>query len=436
VGYGTGPRKSAHEKAAQTWAVDHGYAGVLLWRRDGASLQQAPADQRHRLHQALFCVRAEFADGLWLASWDHLGDLTTRELVCAEIWANGGQVVVDGQVIDPEGAVPPEQQLLRDLATAGTRLREAAFPREAGSDDPDIGSWDSDWERTRLAYKLREDFQLTYQEIADFLNTAEYASARGRSFTPSNIQNLLTHHTQDLRPRGSDARLPGSAGVHGSILATYGPDAENLKSAADAYNATLSKRYKDVLAIPEHPAVIGDGAEGTGLDPTVRRLRTLVLLTAAEFVGGVYVSSADAFGSPIVRELIYAQLWQAGASVIVDGILVDPENRGDPVTAVLRPAARSGTRLHRALRAHDRNTIIDEGTTLRAAQVLAQTLRAQGRTLEWIARRLNDEAIPTRKRVGRWSASAVSQVLGSAPPADRVRSTECGSGSAAIEDRL
>lgn len=115
---------------------------------------------------------------------------------------------------------------------------------------------------------------------------------------------------------------------------------------------------------------------------------------------GVLVSSAESFGSPIVRELAYGQLWQAGADLIVNGIPVDPEDCADAVTAVLRPAARSAARLHAALRAHDSGTIIGDATTVEIARNLAQALRLQAPplTLEQIAQRLEDEAIPTRKR--------------------------------------
>lgn len=420
VGYYTGEREEGRERWAEEQVVANGYGRVLLWRRDGAKLQSAPAEQRRRLHEALFCIRARYAFGLWIPDWTVLGDVTTRELICAEVWAAGGDVIVGDRTIDRDGAIPAEQRPLRELARVGARLRNEAFPRENDPDDPDIGLWDGDWETARLAHKLYQGFgDLTYAEVADFLNATDYATKTRKLFTAGNVKHLIDRNSADLRSsRSSDVQAPASGGGKRFCLFCYGPDAEITLPAAETYNDNLEEPYERVRAISEHRDVTGDQAEGSGLDPTMRRLPALLAVAASTPAAGmgavgVFVSSAESFGSPIVRELVYGQLWQAGADVIVNSIPVDPENCADAVTAVLRPAARSGARLHAALRAHDSGTIIGEATAVELARKLAQELRRQAPplTLEQIAQRLEDEAIPTRKRAGRWGASAVRELL-------------------------
>ena len=195
-------------------------------------------------------------------------------------------------------------------------------------------------------------------------------------------------------------------------MITYGPDAEDLVAAASEYNQSLPAPFEHVHPMVEPADVIGDGAEGRGLDPELRnKLRGVLLSASIGIFGAVYVSSPESFGSPVARELAYAELWRAGASVICGGEPVDPDNLSDSVTAVLRPEARSGARLYAILRAHDQHTILDEEATLAAARQFAMKLRARGYTLERIADRLNEEAFPTRRRTGAWSGSAVGEIL-------------------------
>ena len=205
VGYGTGPRTIQRETEAARWAKANGVPGTLLWRRDPSSLLKAPVERRHRLHQALFLIRAGLAEVLWLPSWEVLGGiLANQELVCAEVWASGGRVVVDGVEISPDDPIPGEQRMLRDLAGAGRRLHQALDPRQdwdSELEEPDLGAADTEWDQARLAFKLREDFRLTLAEVAHVLNLAGFTTTTGRLYSQGTVKHLLARHTDDLRVR-------------------------------------------------------------------------------------------------------------------------------------------------------------------------------------------------------------------------------------------
>lgn len=136
----------AEERILDRW-VTSSTARLLLWRREGASMAAGRIEQRTRLHQALFCIRAGFADTLWLPSWEVLGDSWSRALVCAEVWLAGGDVMVNGSIIEGAGA---EGDVEHEVATAmeWSRLCAHADPRrtvQEGDAAADIGECRSKW---------------------------------------------------------------------------------------------------------------------------------------------------------------------------------------------------------------------------------------------------------------------------------------------------
>src|SRR5665647_623043 len=97
LGGATTPTAQRERTVAQKWATAND-GQILLSRRDGESL--GSLDSRNGLHQALFCLRANLANVLWLPRWGVLGDVATQELVCAHVWAGGGEMVVGEEAID------------------------------------------------------------------------------------------------------------------------------------------------------------------------------------------------------------------------------------------------------------------------------------------------------------------------------------------------
>lgn len=399
---GTVLSEVAHDEMdrAEAWAAQN-EGRILLARRDGQS--EGTLVARHGLHQALFCLRAGLANGLWLPRWAVLGELGTRELVCAHVWAVGGEVVVGNEVIDFFGVVPQAQQAIRELARTSVRLLTVADPRakicDESSQDLDIGMWDRDWERARLAHKLRMDFRLSLAETAHVLNAANYSSQSLPGHSAASVQRLLTEHHLDLKAHmRSRVDTPALSEALGEVaLVTFGEDAEALLPAATRYNASLSRPFPNVLELPQW----GD------LD---RDLRVLVLGFTAPMFGAVYVSHESVLGTLLHREALYGHIWRYGGSVVVAGKLVNPDAEVATDHRVLRELARSSARLFAILRAHDSDTIVDEGA-IKAATDLARSKRELGWPYEEVADLLNRECFLTRKGTGAWHSASVRELL-------------------------
>jgi hypothetical protein len=386
---------------AEAWAAQN-EGQILLCRRDGQSEGSLVA--RHGLHQALFCLRANLANVLWLPSWSVLGELGTRELVCAHVWAVGGEVVVGDRVIDYFEAVPQEQQGLREMARTSVRLLTIADPRAEVRDPSsqralDIGEWDDDWERARLAHKLRMDFRLTLSETAHVLNSANFSSQAQRGHSGASVQKLLAEYHGDLmvRTRSSVQTPAVSAALGGVALVTFGEGAAALLPAATRYNASLSRPFPNVLQLPQW----GD------LD---RDLRVLVLGFIAPVFGAVYVSDVSVFGTLMHREALFGHIWRYGGSVVVSGNPVDPEAEIATDHRVVRELARASARLFAILRAHDADTIVDEGP-ITVATLLARSKRELGWSYDEIADLLNRECFLTRRGTGAWHSASVRELL-------------------------
>jgi hypothetical protein len=290
--------------------------------------------------------------------------------------------------------------------------------------DADIGAYEGGFETARFAHKLREEFCLTFDDVAVVMNTDGYVTKTGKRYIAATVKHLVDDYWRDLRiHRTDEAAAPGTAGLDGTVLVTFGADREALLPAARRYNETLSKPYPNVL-----PFDVGSDARG-GREPGADdapdpALADLLRLVGARLIGTVCVSSEEAFGHAAMREVAYAQLWRNRAAIVVDGEPVDPRAAVDPHTAVLRRAATSGALLQAKLRAHDSYTLTHDEVSLETARSIALRMRnplvpgERRHTLNEIAEHLNREAFPTRKRSGEWSASAVRELL---PPALRDR---------------
>ena len=399
---GSATSASAHQETerAEAWTAQN-EGQVLLARRDGESANTLSA--RHGLHQALFCLRANLANVLWLPGWEVLGDVATQELVCAHVWAVGGEIVVHGQVIDYFGVVPEAQQVLRDMARTSVRLLTTAAPRrevpDESTQDLDIGEWDNDWDRARLAHKLRMDFGLTFAETAHVLNAANYSAHSQRGHSGASVQALLATHHEALHvlTRASAGIPSHSAALEGVALVTFGQSAAAQLPAATRYNATLSRPFPHVLALPQWGELDRD-------------LRVLVLGFIAPVFGAVYVSDESVLGGLLSREALYGHIWRYGGSVVVAGDPMDPDA---PIAAshrVVRELARSSARLFAILRAHDADTIVDEGP-IKVATTMARSKRVLGWSYDEIADLLNRECFITRRGTGAWHSASVRELL-------------------------
>lgn len=419
VAYGiAGSRNERSErKAAQAWAAEHAI-GVLLWRRDGESTCTDQIEGRTRLHQALFCVRAGFAQGLWFPSWSVMGNLAAQELVCAEVWAAGGSIIVNGAIVQPAA-----ESTLQLQAQTWVRLADRLDPRQIdheGGTEPDIGEWDSGEQRARLARKLRDDFELTLDDVADFMNRTRYLTQTGKEWSGANVKHLLDHHRADPPRRAAQILSEqGEGALTAPVLATFGPDAVQLVDEATLYNQGLSRPFSFVF-----PIVGNDGQP----NPAHQQLSDLadsspiyqlLLGGGGRVFGSVYASSEYTFGATAAaRELVYANCWRDGVVVVIAGEPVDQGASVDEETAILRAAARSAVRLRAMLRAHDEDSVADERHSLQAARNVARNLASQNPNssgekwlLREIATHLNREGFVTRKRVGEWHASSVRELL-------------------------
>ncbi len=400
----------AEERILDRW-VKSSTARLLLWRREGATMAAGRIEQRTRLHQALFCIRAGFADTLWLPSWEVLGDSWSRALVCAEVWLAGGDVMINGSNIQRAAA---EGDVEHEVATAmeWTRLRAHADPRRTVRESDaaaDIGEYAGVWESGRLARKLRDDFELTDEKIATFLQETNYATSTGRPFSGSNVNALLRNHEADPPVNLQDLEAGSSSSPAGRVMVAFGADAHALVGAAEAFNAARLRPCAGVVAIETtthdsaSPELAGDRAERAGL---------VMLLTYLPLIGGVYVSSESGLGRTAEeRAIVHAHARRHGVPIIVDGTITPADPAED---STLTRAATSVVALHAVLRAHDAQVLHDDRLSLDAARQRASAMRAEDeeRTYQRIAHTLNKEGFTTKKRIGRWSASAVRALLG------------------------
>lgn len=179
-----------------------------------------------------------------------------------------------------------------------------------------------------------------------------------------------------------------------------------------AHRAELGIESEQVLVISEPAEAAGRGGEGGGTDLGRRSgLALLFLWAQVGRLATVYLPTGEEFGGPAEREVVYAHLWHRfGLPVVVAGTAVNPDNTSDAVTALLRPLAEAAVALSMLLVAHDYGPVSGQRRDERYAKARIRELRARPMTFDAIARTLQDEAVPTRKRVGEWSAPSVREL--------------------------
>ncbi len=384
---------------------------VLLWQRDAEDAAAAPLHLRRGLQQALFCLRTEIADDLWLPRPSDLPSEAQREIVLAEVRAAGARLILGDQLVTDEG-LSVELAPVRQMARTATALRDTLFPRRRADhpEDPSpIGLMDGAYECARLAHKLYLDLRLTQEQIAEVLDHDEWATfGQGRRFTNATVNQLLTRYVGDLRddtPRRTSAR---------DWLSTKARDAvyrRGSKAAPAEATADETRTAPDPVELEEDGSLIGVG-EGNGR-PLHERPQLLTLLEMARtgYVRAVHLSSGSEFGGVSDREVALAHLWhRLGVPVLVEGTPLSPDNDRDAVTALLRPLAESAVRLSLALVDHDYGPLADSRRDEAFMKRRILELRRQGLSYDAVATRLEREAVPTRKRSGRWHAAAVREL--------------------------
>jgi len=151
---------------------------VVLWRADDATTPDARVDRLLGLQQAMFLVRADLVDALYV---HRQSDLPSEDLalIAAEVDAAGGTLIVADRVITSPRDLSDEEPVV-ELAQVGASMRAAIAPRLSGTsgvfdeEDLDIGASDTRADAARLAHKLREEFLLPGPVIGDLIADAEY----------------------------------------------------------------------------------------------------------------------------------------------------------------------------------------------------------------------------------------------------------------------
>lgn len=416
VAYGPATRNpdgyeaSKQERDLKSWADAH-RSSILVWRREGRSTLTKPIELRTRLHQALFCIRANFADDLWMPSWPSTWGAWDEALICAVLAPYGGRLTVDGSQRRPETTDP----YVRDART-WMSLLERLDPRKMDSDGPDdpadIGAHLGAQEAARLAIKLKDDFGLTDSEIAAWLEEHDYESRHGTPYTAGGLHHLLTGPpiSVDIERTSLHDPSPRHSGIAPRLaVATFGIDADRLVDRAQQWDSRQP-----------HPTGVVAPVPGESSDPGADlgdRADLVTLLALSPVLSAVYLGSGKSLATrPQDRAFLFALLEHHGVTVIVDD---------EPTTGACRSEdsvldygrARSAIQLHQQLRAHDVGTVDDPDLSLTKAYELAQSLRDQQlrRTLELIAGHLNEEGIPTRRGTGQWWAASVRGLLERGP---------------------
>jgi hypothetical protein len=360
IAYGLTSTKElkAEEEAAELWTRHHGME-LLLWCREEAKTSRDRVESRPQLHHVLFCLRAGDAQGVWVPDLCVFGDQVAQDLACAEAWSTGAVILVDGEVMTPE--VKTEQQR---LAWAWVRLSDRLDPRQTEPDDylalvPDIGEYDGEWHCARLAQKLLDDFELSVDEIAAYMNKARYRTEAGHAWSGAKVQSLLERHPGERGLRSEYVFAEnGHAGLTALALMTFGPDAEELIPAGTAYNKGLSRPFDHVFPIMGDDGLPNPKSLGLPDLEESSQISQLLLGARCGLVGCVYASTEEAFGeSTAVRELVYANCWPHGVVVVIAGEPIDPMAILGDEAMLLRQAARSAVRLRAILRAHDADSV-------------------------------------------------------------------------------
>ncbi|QEV06867.1 hypothetical protein [Streptomyces prasinus] len=378
----------------------------MLWRIEAESRGRREAGDRPALQEVLFCVRADLVDGVQVDSWEDLGGPITRALVYEEMRACHASLVVGGKSMALDDSLPGVRQDVHDQVRAACAALRRLVPRQEGKHSHlDIGRGLSTNEVVRLAHKLHVGFQLTLPQTAEFLNQAGYywwGPQGEQSYNKQKVHRLLEGSVWDEdRPRTVDGeRIRAgershqiSLGVFDAVL-VYEADSDEDYAARVREVQEIAKRYERGIAVPFSP-----GTAGFGL------MDLLQWMTTSVPIASLYVADSSVFVDELEREVVYAWVQQFGLRVF-------EADEAVPLIAEERSVIREVVKTYAALRMHDSCTVSESSRSIEHARVWARHLKNEGSfSLEEIARRLRLEAIPTRKRRGGWSRSAVRELL-------------------------
>lgn len=409
----SGAATELQSRQLHAWATDHN-CELLVWRREGRSALTRPIEFRTRLHQALFCIRADFADDLWIHEWPREWGPWDEALIGAVVGSHGGRLLVEGSVrrLDPSD---PNVRHAGEWMKLLNELDPRKVTREGPEDLADIGAYLGTEEATRLAFKLRDDFGLTESKIAVWLEKYDYESPSGTPYTAGGVHHLLNGSVVSAldveRASIHDAREKSRSPLPKVVVATFGPEAEGLVARAEEWNLRQADPAGLVVAVTDG-GLISDPATAMSSREDLKRLLSILPVVAA-----VHLSSEEALATdPADRMFLVALLEYHGIQVVVDGDLLPSTRQRDAEAAEYRQA-KSALLLHQQLRAHDKGTVQDPDLSLEAAFARAMKKRDQdfNRTLDRIARELNEEGIPTRRGTGQWWAASVKALLERGP---------------------
>ncbi|MEU0443810.1 hypothetical protein ABZ202_29460 [Streptomyces sp. NPDC006186] len=378
----------------------------MLWRTEAESRGRGEIGDRPALQEVLFCVRADLVDGVHVGSWEDLGGPITRALVCEEMRACHASLWVGGESVALENSLPGVPQDVHDQVRAACAALRKLAPRQEGKQGHlDIGRGLSENEVVRLAHKLHVGFQLTLPQTAEFLNDAGYywRGPQGVQFyNKQKVHRLLEDSAWDEGPPQSvdGERIRAGGRSHQTSLGgldamlVYEADSDEDYVARSREVQEIAKRYGHFLAFLFSP-----GTSGHGLTDLLQ------MVTTPMPIASLYVADASVFADESEREVVYAWVQQFGLRVV-------EADEGVPPIADEYPVMREVVRTYAVLRMHDSCTVVERSRSIEHARAWARRLKSEdGFSLEEIARRFRLEAIPTRKRTGGWSRSAVRELL-------------------------
>ena len=381
---------------------------IVLWRLDDITTPDVAVDRLLGLQQALFLLRADVVDALYV---HRRSDLLEEDLatLAAEVKASGRRLIVEGQRVTGPHQVSRAPELI-ELAEVGYRLREAVAPRLNSRDglhadeDLDIGSLDTKGDAARLAHKLRAEFTLPLHEVATVLDAASYCY-RG-------VPLCWSKQTADRLIRGareviSEETLDEAWGA-GRTSRLFADLRLRLIYARQGWEGATDGAHVKL----EGPDLTGQVAGAPGLDAADRPvLVDVVRLLRSGIVQVLVIPDSRIFGSATIRELVLAEAWACGARTEVDGSPLTNADTCEPGVEHVRRAAGIAARLHRALRVQDRASICipwDDRVQIAIMQAVDQHPERNLSDRD-LADLLNRKVIPTLSGRGSWSHSQARQ---------------------------
>jgi hypothetical protein len=372
-------------------------AQLLTTRYDGRSLENAEAAERPGVIEALFCVRANLVDAVWVPDWHHMRGASTRAVVCVETWQAGGEIFVGTEHVTPDHLAALVGGELVEHTCAATALMHELSPRRTsrlGGSRDDLSMSASESSLARLAHKLHNEFRLPLQDVAEILNHAGLIPPQVPRLSTSRISTTLSDFQDELYS-STPEQASNVFGDLGRLLFAIGDDTDATRAAAAAYNAGLAEpRNMTGAVLPTWQ----------GITAALEAARVLGCLDT------VFVGETELFKNPLVREIAEVWLRESGVKLAWQTQGVEHDNG---IPADMREVTAEGVRLFLKLRMHDRETITEYRRSDDFARSLAFADREAGESLRATARLMDAEAVPLRRNTSgaSWSASAVRHLL-------------------------